>query len=604
MKIVNEVVKNFSIIFRSWVSLVLLVLGPLGLILLIGFTFGSQDIHSAKIGMVSGENVIPQSLLQNLTALAEVRQYAGVDECITDLKRGELHLCMEVSGEQDGSSALQRSFVKFTYDPSRAAVSSLLIKGINDLVGESSERISIESTRGILDNIQNMVSFLADKRSQVDDVVNESEQIRASLIVRRDRLAELDANFTPRYAEVKKIQQELGSQESALNSSKEDLDKQIAEQRAAMLSLRSMIWLFPSVSEMTGIEGVADVIIDGNTATINLLNGSAVVLNLSEQQPQARIALLLAALNGTLSDVDNSSAELSGTVDDAYGTFASSKSRIDAAVGVLDILNGTLKNEIMFTNESIMKIEKGVSAIQNISADLDSSLAQFSFIDPSTAEKIINPLLQEYKEVKEVRPIQRVFAGLLVMVLVFITLLFANILTLSEVNSAAYFRNLIAPVSTLLSPAGILLTNIFLVLFQATVLLLIAQTKFGIPVFSYAIEVYSLSLLLIVLFSLIGMGIAYFFPTAQTSILTTTFLALAFYLFSSIPTPLELMPQLAAALAQYNPVVMAEELFRKLIIYGVSITDSQNLLILLGVYIIGAALFVLAANKKMVDRFK
>ena len=69
----------------------------------------------------------------------------------------------------------------------------------------------------------------------------------------------------------------------------------------------------------------------------------------------------------------------------------------------------------------------------------------------------------------------------------------------------------------------------------------------------------------------------------QTSILTTTFSALAFFLFSDAVTPLETMPAAASALAALNPFVIAASAFKKVIIFG--ITEVRQELVMLSIYL-------------------
>ena len=602
MKILNEVIKNFRIIFRSWVSLALLILGPLALIFLIGFTFGEQEVHSPKIGIVTDNYESAEPFILKIKDAAQVSIYADISPCISRMREGKEHLCIEISQEEaHGESGLQRGFFTFHYDPAQNAVSSLIIKGVNELVGESAEQLSIEATQSILDNVQNMVSFLADKQSQIAGIVNESEQIRQSLVERRQKLEEIDSEFTPRYNEVKAFQTRLDASISSLNSSKQEIDRQKEAQEELIAGLQSLISQFPSSALY---ENASGLITSQGMVTYHLPDGTAHSVDLGVLPLDERASLILLSLNESLSEFSNATTGFIGMTDESYSSLLRTKAEINDTVAILDEINSLLDAETKFTNESIIRIDRGVRNIQNLSAELDQSLAQFAFIDPESAERIIRPVLQEYSGIAEITPVERVFSGLLVMVVVFITLLFANILTLSEINSEAYFRNLIAPVSSLLNPLGILITNVVLVGFQITVLLGIAQTKFNIPVFSHAKEIYLLSAALVLIFTLLGMAIACFFRNAQTSILTTTFTALAFYLFSSITTPLELMPELAASIAQFNPVVIAESLFRRLIIHNVSIFGSADLLAVLGVYLLAMLLLALLANRRMVQSFK
>ena len=66
----------------------------------------------------------------------------------------------------------------------------------------------------------------------------------------------------------------------------------------------------------------------------------------------------------------------------------------------------------------------------------------------------------------------------------------------------------------------------------------------------------------------------------QTSILTTTFLVLGFFLFSDSVAPLETMPELAAFFASKNPFVLATLAFKKIIVFGIAELASREIIFL------------------------
>jgi ABC-type polysaccharide/polyol phosphate export permease len=184
---------------------------------------------------------------------------------------------------------------------------------------------------------------------------------------------------------------------------------------------------------------------------------------------------------------------------------------------------------------------------------------------------------------------------------VFVTLLFSNILTLSEINAEAYFRNTISPVTPLLMPAGVFLSTYVLVMFQVTILLLIGQYWFKVQLLPVLLQTYVLASLLIFVFTLIGMILAYLIKTQEISVLTTTFVALGVYLFSSIVTPLELMPIIASKIAAFNPVVLGEVMFKKLLLYQIPLFYSIEALLTIIIYILILTIITLFLNNKMHD---
>ncbi|MBT3465456.1 ABC transporter permease, partial [archaeon] len=197
-----------------------------------------------------------------------------------------------------------------------------------------------------------------------------------------------------------------------------------------------------------------------------------------------------------------------------------------------------------------------------------------------------------------VENIKIAFPGMLTIIIIFISILFANIVTLGEINSTAFYRNLITPVNKLIFTIGLMITNIFVVLFQVVILLLVAKFSFNIDILSQFGPLIFIILLLVLLFSSIGMIFALLIRNEQSSILTTTFVALGFFLFSNSVTPLETMPKLAASIAAKNPYVIASSAFRKILIFNVP-TIKTEVIYLLSYFIIALILVIYLTKKKI-----
>ena len=95
--------------------------------------------------------------------------------------------------------------------------------------------------------------------------------------------------------------------------------------------------------------------------------------------------------------------------------------------------------------------------------------------------------------------------------------------------------------------------------------------------------------MLVMIFVFLGMIFAYISNTTQSSILLTTFVALAFFLFSNAVTALEAMPPLAASIAKYNPTVIATSLFRRILLFHIPLELMFKDFLILCIY--AAALF-------------
>jgi hypothetical protein len=247
-----------------------------------------------------------------------------------------------------------------------------------------------------------------------------------------------------------------------------------------------------------------------------------------------------------------------------------------------------LDNEIQKTDEYIKKIDISVEKVNELQKTLNKNLIKLSKLNPSLAEKLIKPIVQSFEPIQSKLPdIKLVFPVLLSLVIVFISMLFSNIVTLREINSDSYFRNLITPMDDIIFTVGLIVTNLIVVQIQVIVLLCVAQLKFNIDILSNFSQIFLICLLFSIIFVFLGMIFAYIFDNEQTSILVTTFSAISIYLFSNVITPLETMPILAAKLASLNPFVISQKIFKEFIIFQIPleflVNDIINLIIYLNV---------------------
>ena len=90
--IFNEISKNLKQIFRNWSSLILLILGPLALILIIGFTSAGETAHGVQIGITADNYSSIKDLTNKIEKIGNLEKYEDINECIDNLKNNKKHL--------------------------------------------------------------------------------------------------------------------------------------------------------------------------------------------------------------------------------------------------------------------------------------------------------------------------------------------------------------------------------------------------------------------------------------------------------------------------------------------------------------------------------
>jgi ABC-type multidrug transport system permease subunit len=637
-----EQYKNFRILLRNISSLLLLIIGPLALILLVGFAYSGEKLHDINIGVISSDYSVLQPAFSNFSSYANIIEYTSSESCVSDLRLYKTHVCLVFSSDFGKAEANSSGFVSgkitFYYDNSRKPLSDKVVKGLADYFGVEAEKISIESAKTVFSDIQDFVGYVESKNKDLNTMVDESQGIKLSLIERRERLVKMREEFLPVYQEIKTVQANLDNVSRRLDESYGKYNESYSELNIELRLLRRRLDNFGSLlprSELYVYRELGDYRLTDNLSilllsnvsyynlsgynyTVNLedmflnisglnetlLYSTPVIVNLSTMESFPVMGLASQAGIRAIDEFDIALANFSGTGEEYYNYLNYQKKQFDAAVSLIDDVNLMLNADIEMTEEYIAKIGVAVVRVQETQGELNSTVKLFSRFDPSQAEKLITPFLKEYVPILSgIKNITQAYPGMIAIIVIFISILFANIVTLTEINSKAFYRNLLAPVNKLVFVFGLVMSIITIVFFQIFVLLLVGQLNFGIDVFGVFFGIGVVVTLLSLIFIALGMIIAILIRSEQSSVLTTTFVALGFFLFSDSVTPIEIMPKIAGFFASRNPYVVATLAFKKLIIFGMPLPLVADELMLLGGYLLVMMIvLVLVSGRRLRSR--
>ncbi|MBN2368183.1 ABC transporter permease [Candidatus Woesearchaeota archaeon] len=607
--IIMEQYKNFKIIFRNLSSVLLLIIGPLALIAIIGITFSGEGLNDINIGVISNDFSSFGPAFQNFSEFAVITEFSDTSECVKQMSLQYTHICLEFSDDfgQQTDEEFPSGTITFYFDNSRKSLSNKIVEHISDYFGVEAEKISIESAKTIFSNIENMVAYLYDKNEDINVLVNESQSIKSDLIERKQRLIEIREEFLPIYEEIKEVQSNINNVSERADSAYTDYKSRSDAMMSELKNLKEKIQIADREFFVYEIEGVYNITTDLDYLLINNITfqnlsfydytinqSNLIVFNESTNLTLASIDLKPSyatslAVNSAVSSIEELEYALSnftGTTEEFYGYIKQQQQQFDDAILLLDNVKEMLDKDIESSDEYIVKIDAAVERITLIQQEMNESLADLAKLDPDMAEKLVKPILQNYEPLLPgIENIKLAFPGMVAIIIIFISILFANIVSLAEFNSKAFYRNLLAPVPDFIFVSGLILTNLLVVLFQISVLLGVGQLKFGIDVVSNIWPIVIVVILLSSIFVLLGMILSVLIRDVQTSILTSTFLVLGFFLFSDNITPLEIMPPLAAVFAAKNPFVLASLAFRKVMIFGVELPFIYEELAYLGAYL-------------------
>jgi ABC-type multidrug transport system permease subunit len=545
------------------------------------------------------------------------------------------------------STSDQPGKVVFYYDNSNRGVAEQLITKIREFFGIQTEHFSISTTETIFDSVSKLVVFLAERNNDLRNLTLQSVSLRTTLVTRGERLQEVYDEYLPHYTRVKESYAVFTNASQKYFSSAEKLNESILTIREEVTTVRDLLNQAILLSgQGAGQNGSAVFYITSRNATVsisskispnsiynisdeyilvrlnstqyaqltNLTNGTNAtpLFNLITYATNttinsthfiftipsnhkrisiplsmvgtAKLSLFERALTDQLAILDGQVQNLQDNLGAVNSQVQEVVTAVSTTVAELDTIKTVLEDEIQFNKEAIIDLDRSVIKIQEISTNLNTSLSGLSQINPDLAKKIIRPFEELFTVLlPNAKNIQLMFPLLLVAIIIFSSILFSTVVTFSEIHSMASFRNKITPVGSYVWFFGLFVTNILVVLFQVAILFIVAQVQFELPILEHLLPLTLIALVLIIIFVLLGMGIAILIENRQTSVLVATFLALTFFLFGNAIAPLETMPVTASTVANLNPFVIGNTITREVLLLGVPLQFLiTDLLLLIG----------------------
>ena len=224
-----------------------------------------------------------------------------------------------------------------------------------------------------------------------------------------------------------------------------------------------------------------------------------------------------------------------------------------------------------------------LTKINSIKSAIETALEDISHIEVKSARKIAVPVTTTIKPVTtEKTHLNYLFPTLLVIIIMFIGLLVSSTTVIREKVSPAYFRNFITPTNDLIFLIAHYLTNIFVLALQLGVIIGIASFFFKEEIVNSLGNISIALLVIATTFITLGMLIGYLFRTEETSSLASISFASLFLFFSNLILPIESLPVYITEIVKYNPFMIAEDMIKKLFLFGVEIESVlPNIQILL-----------------------
>lgn len=560
MKLTSLIKKNIVTLMRAKTSALIIVLGPLIVILLAGLAFDNTNTYAVNIGTYSEKyNQLSVSFIDRLSENDfDVTKFGSQEGCIQSISTGEIHTCVVFSKDFTLSKNLSNE-IEFYVDYSRINLVWTVLEVMTETVSGRAQELSLNLTKTLLDTLE-----FTDK--QIDAG-------RESII-----------SFTT-------INQETGELVGGIDDELRSLD------------LSSLIddTTFSNLTEKR--IRIAHWVRAMNTIAENALRQASDGVGAASGSTTDQGAQdTLSEASGRISDLRQELTNASVTSEKEFAAFK--KAADDIEVQILQTQNQistaalARDNAAEKSSQAIQKLDEALLQIlfvQKVLNDVQNEISSIEVTDPGN---IVQPIKTTVKPVvAEQTYLNYIFPIIIVLVVMFTALLLSPTLIMLEKNAPVAFRNSLTPVNHLTFIAATFITSFSLLLLQLFVILIIASIFFTSQVFATLGTTLLILVLLVTLFTLLGMIIGYLFRTEETATLASITIGSIFLFLSDAIIPIESMPPALRMFSTYNPFVYGGFLLRRSMIFGDHIGQMGAGILVLLLYVAIIAVIVILSER-------
>ena len=192
---------------------------------------------------------------------------------------------------------------------------------------------------------------------------------------------------------------------------------------------------------------------------------------------------------------------------------------------------------------------------------------------------------------------------LFVLVMMFMGLLLASTLVVTDKMSRASFRNFTTPTSDTFHIFSSFITA-FIILFVEAILILLASTIFvAEPLLLNTPATVLLVCITIVVFSFLGMIIGYLSKTQEAAMIASISVGSILLFVSNVISPIEGMLSFVQLIAKINPYLVLSELLKRSMLFGITLDQVFSELIIVLVLIIVLLLLTLFIQSRAKKKY-
>jgi len=544
--IIRLILKNLRIILRNPFTILFLIVAPMLLMFIVGIAYSGSTLSNINIGISGDSNF----LTSNENSKINYIPYSEIKICDNNLRASKVDFCVDINLRKDQLGNILSANVIYDIDNSRSELSNLLVNLMDNIIKKKTKTITKKTVSNIFSGVKETVTFMENSLVSINSLEN-------NLTFARKRLETFNVTYNLLLSNFKNHSKIIKENSNNITSKINKFSIEYNVLKSDLIVLKSKQELLSNtIEQLDENNKVLNSLVESYANEVNTNISSYISTSFLKNFTDS-ISLLdsyFKEYEDLIGKIDLNSLNDLNNLSESYNDLFDKMNKLEVS---LDDGNKELSDLIL--------ILKGKELELNLlKIEITDKLTNFKKLSSRDESEITEPIvilknnaLSNYKMVHKLAPM------IVMLVLLFIGLLLSSIIVSIEVNSKAYFRNLISPVKQYQFVIALFFTSLIIVLFQVGFLLFILSQYFGIVnIYFRFFAVLFVIVHLLTIFILLGMLIAYYFLSLQFSILFTTFIMLFLFLLSGVVVPLELMPVAIANILYFNPIVLGEKLIR------------------------------------------
>jgi ABC-type multidrug transport system permease subunit len=566
------VAKNFKIILRSPFTVILLILAPILLMFIVGYTYSGITFNDVNLGVITSDS---EFLPEIYGVEYQYFEPENLNSCLEKLKVSNLDLCVVIKLKKTPEGEFFGANIDYYIDNTRPTLSDMLYRNLERVVDERSNEYSTKTVSNIFSKANESLEFMRNASELVNGVKENLTFAIDQIESFNNYLETNDASYKSNLNKIDTIANSLKGDISNFITERDGLKSELLYGNDVIENFKEEFFFFEDEYD-NNVQDLKDyaTAYPGINSYVNVNSFVSMGNNFD-------------SISSTINTIDEGFSRVSREISGMESPEGLEES-ISEFIPYLDKNEERYEELKIFANNLHKDLIEKEKFITKLSIELDEKIAYFEKLSETDANKVTNPIEKSYNTLfNNFKRVHQLAPMVVVLVVLFVGLLLSNVIVSIEVNSKAYFRNLIAPVSYGKFVFSLFLTALLLILFELLFLFIVLESFFSINIMANLLPLLIVITHLLVIFILLGIILGFMFSSMQISVLVTTFLMLFLFLISDMIVPIQIMPKIVGEMITANPVIIGEQLIRKIFFFDVFyLSVSDFYLIYLYIFIL------------------